>query len=128
MTQEEAASHWQKRAKAELKGAVALFEKQDPELYSEVLFHCHLSIELALKASYIMEKNTSAPLIHNLGELASLLHRKWTDAEQDDFDQLSRFSILARYGDAQWITEEATKENAEQWLQRSNHILSLLVP
>ena len=78
MTQDEAVSHWQNRARAELKAARALIEMQDADLYGEVLFHCHLAIELGLKSQYIHEKDAAAPYTHDLNELANSLQNEWT--------------------------------------------------
>lgn len=128
MTQDEAVTHWQERAQIELKAAKVLFEQYDSRLYGEVIFHCHLSLELAMKAAFIQEQEKAAPFTHNLGELASLLSLDWTSEEQDDFDQLSDSAVLARYGDARWFAEKATKENAEMWLQKVESFLSRLLP
>ena len=124
MTQDEAVSHWRKRAYAELKAAQTLFEKKDPDLYGEVLFNCHLAIELALKAEYIRRHNIAAPFTHNLGELASSLKKSWTDEERSTFDQLSEFAVLARYGDERWFVEHATREAAAHWLKKTESFLS----
>ncbi len=124
MTQSEAASHWQKRARAELRGAHVLFEKGEPDLYGEVIFHCHLALELALKAQYIQEHNKVAPFTHNLGELAQVLHGDWSESDFTDFDQLSDNAMLARYGDGEWHTKYATKEKAKMWLEKVEKFLS----
>ena len=124
MTQEEAVSHWQKRAAAELKAAHALFEQKDPELYGEVLFHCHLALELALKAQYIKEHEKAAPFTHSLGKLAEALDETWSENDRIDFDVLTDHAILARYGGEQWHSQHATKENAEKWLGKVEKFLT----
>ena len=48
MTQEQAASFWQKGAQEELRSAQILLEHQS---YAAALFHCHLAVEKALKAA-----------------------------------------------------------------------------
>ena len=128
MTQNEAVSHWQKRAAAELKGARALFEQKDPELYGEVLFHCHLALELGLKAQYILKKDTAAPFTHDLNELANLLERNRGQEESADFEEITNFAILTRYGDEKWFSTNATGKNAEKWLQKTEKILSDFSP
>ena len=124
MTQDEAATHWQKRARAELKTARVIFEQEDPELYGEAIFHCHLAVELALKARHLEELNKPAPFIHNLGELAHALRGEWTEDELDDFDELSDSALLARYGDREWYEQSATKENAGRWIEKVERMLS----
>ena len=127
MTQDEAATHWQKRAQSEWKAAHALFEKGDADLYGEVLFHCHLAIELALKARYIREKNTAAPFTHDLNELAEELTIGWTPDEHGVFDEITDFGALSRYGDDKWFSSNATKQNAGQCLRQAEQFLSKLL-
>ena len=124
MTQDEAATHWQQRARSELKVARILFEKGEPDVYGEVIFHCHLALELALKAKYIQEHNAAAPFTHNLGELAQTLDEKWSESDRKDFDQLSDNAVLARYGDEEWHTRHATKEKARMWLEKVGSFLT----
>jgi HEPN domain-containing protein len=128
VTQNEAATHWQQRARSELKAARILFEKEEADLYGEVIFHCHLALELALKAKYIQEHNEAAPFTHNLGELAQTLDEKWSESDHDDFDQLSDSAVFARYGDAEWHTQHATKEKAQMWLRKVEAFLTKLQP
>lgn len=128
MTQGEAVSHWQKRAQAELKGAKLLFAKGDVELYGEVLFHCHLALELALKAEFISEKDAAAPFTHDLRELAEKLTVDWQADERENFDEITDLAILSRYGDAEWYARHATKGKTQECLQRTEQLLSKLLP
>ena len=128
MTQEEAATHWQQRALSELKAAHILFEKEEPDVYGEVIFHCHLAMELAFKARYIKEHDAAAPFTHNLGELAQTLDEKWSESDRMDFDELSDNAVLARYGDEEWHTQHATKENARMWLDKVERFLTKIQP
>lgn len=124
MTQSEAVSHWQQRAKSELKAARVLFEKQESDLYGEVIFHCHLALELALKAKFILEHDTDAPFTHSLGKLAEMLDEAWSESDRNDFDQLSDHAVLTRYGDPTWYRDHATKQNAEKWLAKAETLLT----
>lgn len=128
MTQEEAVAHWQKRARAELTAAHILFEKGEPDVYGEVLFHCHLALELAMKAAYIREKDMAAPFTHNLSELASFFPGVAWQNERDAFDQITEYAVLARYGDPQWFVQHATKKNAARWLEKTEKFLSEILP
>ncbi len=128
MTQEEAVSHWQKRSSAELKAARILFEQGDSELYGEVLFHCHLALELGLKAEYILQKDTAAPFTHDLNELANALKSNRRQEEKEGLEEITKFAILSRYGDEEWFASSATAENAGKWLQKTEKILSALFP
>ncbi|MFH0769985.1 MAG: HEPN domain-containing protein [Candidatus Peregrinibacteria bacterium] len=128
MTQDEAASHWRQRARSELKAARILFENGEPDVYGEVIFHCHLALELAFKAKYIHEHDSAAPFTHNLGELAETLHEAWSESDRTDFDQLSDSAVLARYGDGEWHTHYATKEKAGMWLEKVERFLTRIQP
>lgn len=128
MTQDEAVTHWQKRARAELRGARVLFDKGDNELYGEVIFHCHLALELALKAKYIDEHKKAAPFTHNLGELAETITEEWSGSDRRDLDQLSDTAVLTRYGDQEWYIENATKEKAAEWLEKAAQLLTKIQP
>lgn len=107
-----------------MKAARILFEKEEPDVYGEVLFHCHLAIELALKARYIDQKDGAAPFTHSLSDIASYLDDPSLENEQDAFDQLSEYAILARYADEAWFAKHATKKNAASWLQKTEQIFS----
>lgn len=124
MTQSEAAAHWRQRAYSELKAARILFEKQEPDVYGEVIFHCYLALELAFKAQYIQKHDAAAPFTHNLGELAHMLEGEWSENDLTDFDQLSDSAVLARYGDEEWHTQHATKEKARMWLEKVAQLLT----
>ena len=128
MTQSEAVSHWQQRARSELKAARVLFESNDRNLYGEVIFHCHLASELALKAKYIQEHDTAAPFTHSLGKLAEMLDETWSEDDRIDFDQLTDHAVLSRYGDEKWYGEHATKESAEKWLTKVEKLLTKIQP
>ena len=128
MTQDEAATYWQQRARTELKAARTLFEKGDQDLYGEVLFHCHLALELALKAAFIREKDTSPPFTHDLNELADALQRIRTPDERDAFEEITDCAILSRYGDGEWYALHATRVNADKWLQKTGTFLSTFLP
>lgn len=126
MTQGEAASHWQKRARSTLKAARILFEQGGPDLYGEVLFHCHLALELGLKAQYVLKNDAAAPFTHDLNDLADMLMSDRTPHEREDMEEITEFAILSRYGDEKWFASEATAANAEKWLQKTEEILPTL--
>ena len=126
MTQNDAVTHWQKRAASELKAARILFETKESDMYGEVLFHCHLALELALKAQYIVEKDTAAPFTHDLNELADTLEGDRDQDERGAFEEITNFAILSRYGDEKWFASKATKLNAKKWLEKTEQILSTL--
>jgi HEPN domain-containing protein len=126
MTQGEASAHLRNRASIELKTAGVLLGSEQSDVYAAVLFHCHLSIELALKSCYVEQHDTAPPFTHNINELVSHVRGKWSTEEQDAFDKLSSFCILARYGDEDWFEKQATKENAKSWFKETEKFLTLI--
>lgn len=126
MTQDEAVSHWQKRAQAELEAARVLLEKEHEDFCGAVLFHCHLALELALKAAYIRQHDDAAPFTHDLSELAYAVGKAWGTTDKTAFEELTKFAVLARYGDEEWFEKNATLENAREWLMKTEGFLTIL--
>lgn len=127
MTQDDAVSHWQLRARSELKAAQTLFEKEDDNLCGAVLFHCHLALELALKAEFIRKNDEAAPFSHDINELANAIREGWDEQEKIAFEQLTEFAVLARYGDEEWFENNATRERAREWLKKSEGFISAIL-
>ena len=127
MTQEDTVTHWQMRAKAELKAAQTLFKTDDGDMYADVLFHCHLCMELALKSLYVQQFDKAAPFTHDLNELAHMLSIVGMEQYEDDFENMTENAILSRYGDGEWLQRKATRAHAQHWLQKTEEYLSLLL-
>ena len=73
----------------------------------------------------IMEKTGKPhPKIHELLPLAFLVREKWSEEEKDLLETLSEFAIAARYDDPTWAEKQATSENVELWLRRTDEFLS----
>lgn len=126
MTQDEAVNHWGKRARTELKAAHVLFEKKDSDMYGEVLFYCHLALELALKSAYIREHERAAPFTHDLNELANALERDLRN-QIEDLEEITEYAVLARYGDEEWLRTKATQEKACEWLEKTERLIGPLL-
>ena len=94
--------------------------------YSLALFHCHLSVEKALKATIIAETSGNPPPTHDLLALAARLDRKWSDQEEQALAGLTEYAVTARYDDISWSEQEATEKNSTFWLAQARQFLSLL--
>lgn len=94
--------------------------------YEHTLFNCHLAVEKKLKALYLSEKNEDHPRTHDLERLSHELSIVLTTEEYDWLVDLTEFVIDARYADPIWAKEQATKHNAELWLERTKILLSHL--
>lgn len=125
MTRKQVVAHWRKGTKQALR--LAKLAHKDHS-YALALFHCHLAVEKALKSQFIAEKRRTPPYTHDLLDIARALQHSWTVAEQELFDTLSDFAILARYGDQVWERRHANKPTSERWIKRSQEFISHLLP
>ena len=121
MTTKDVIAHWRKGAQDALEAASLLEKDGKHEL---ALFHCHLAVEKALKASVMELTAKPHPKVHNLGRLAVLLRADWTDDERELFDTLSEFAVAARYDDPEWAKRYANATNARLWIARTTSFLS----
>lgn len=125
MTTQDIITHWRTRAKETMRVAHAA---HDVGSNADALFHCHLAIERALKASIMEQTGKPHPKIHDLLSLANLLKKNWNEDETELYDALSDFAVAARYDDPEWAKKIATDEVTLQWLKRTEQLLSHLIP
>lgn len=112
--------HWVDSATEDLKTAEALF---DTKRYQHCLFFCHLMIEKILKAVYIAKKHTAPPWTHDLGGLTRQAGLVVDELKKNEFDELSRFNIAARYNDEKLsFYKIATRGFTKEWLQKAKEI------
>lgn len=115
---------WSVGARKALEAAKHLLESGDYEL---ALFTCHLAVEKAFKAKIVSEKQIAPPRSHNLRQLAEKIELPLSEEEKLQLRELSSFAEFARYGDETWVTAEATKENAKEWLAVATKFLTNLL-
>lgn len=116
-------AHWKRGSVSALKIAALSCDAGE---YEHTLSNCHLAVEKALKAQYLTEKNEDHPRTHDLERLSHELSVILTTEEYDWLVDLTEFVIDARYADPLWAKEQATKENATLWLERTKTLLSHL--
>lgn len=121
MTTADVIKHWRKGA-AEALDAAKLLAKDGK--YDLALFHCHLAVEKALKATVMESTGKPHPKVHNLSRLAQLIREDWSTEDRELFTTLSEFSVAARYDDPAWSDRYATAENAQLWIDRVTGFLS----
>ncbi len=124
MTEADVIAHWRKGSQSELQSAKILCTGGQ---YSGALFHCHLAVEKGLKALYMEQHRTDAPMTHDLLQIALQLEKPWTGDEKKLFADLTEYAVAARYDDPMWAEREATNENVCFWLQRIELLLSSLL-
>jgi HEPN domain-containing protein len=125
VTEADVIAHWRKGARDELASANLLHEGGQ---YPGALFHCHLAVEKALKAMYMEEHRTEAPLTHDLLQIALQLPRAWSEEEKQLLADLTEYAVAARYDDPVWAEREATADNVTAWIRRVTSLLSSLLP
>lgn len=97
-------------------------------LYELALFHSHLAIEKALKATYMEQHAKKAPYTHSLLDLMEMLGRPWTEEQKAALNRLTDFVVAAWYSDPTWAQEYATDEHASRGIADAQEFLSLLEP
>jgi HEPN domain-containing protein len=80
VTEADVIAHWRTGARKELQSAKLLF---DGGQYAGTLFHCHLTVEKALKAEFMQQHRTAAPMTHDLLQIALQLQQAWTLEERE---------------------------------------------
>ncbi|MDD5055761.1 MAG: HEPN domain-containing protein [Candidatus Peribacteraceae bacterium] len=123
MTKAETVAHWKRGAHASLKMATLAHKESE---YALALFHCHLAVEKALKAVFILEKADNPPPTHDLLALAARLERSWSNQEEEVLAELTEYAVTARYDDISWAKLEATEKNSKFWIGQAKKLLSLL--
>ncbi|TSC57383.1 MAG: HEPN domain-containing protein [Candidatus Peregrinibacteria bacterium Greene0416_19] len=126
MTREETVAHW-------LKGSSDAVEvarlAHGAGKYALTLFNCHLAVEKALKAAFIAEHDREPPPTHNLGMIAGQLTSiRISDDDRTALAELTDYAVAARYDDPNWAERQATEEATQQWLARTEQLLTLLQP
>ena len=124
MTSKEIIAHWLKGARDALAAAKLCYGDKRYEL---ALFHCHLSVEKALKVRYMETKKEMPPYSHDLEFLARELPLTLTDDQSDLLRELSDYAIESRYSDPVWAEGEATAEKTGIRLKRTEDLLLTLL-
>ncbi len=124
MTEDEVITHWRKGSRSELQSAKILCSGGQ---YAGALFHCHLATEKALKALYMEQHRSDAPMTHDLLQIALHIERSWSEDEKKLFADLTEYAVAARYDDPMWAENEATLDNAQRWLQQIELLLTTLL-
>jgi len=125
MTEADIIARWRKGAQDEIQAAKLL---HDGGSQTSALFHCHLSVEKALKALYMEQHRKDAPFTHDLTKIALQLQRTWTDDEKQLLADLSGFAVTARYDEPLWTENEATESNVRLWIRKVEAFISSVLP
>lgn len=125
MTQADIVFHWQKGARESMQLAEKAHEMGS---FTLALFHCQLAVEKALKALYIEQHGEDAPRTHELQILAEHVQHHLAEEQIAQLDELTNYSVGARYDEIEWSAAYATEENSALWLDRTRSLLSALLP
>src|SRR3989344_4621020 len=121
---EKAAKAWKEGARDAFDTAEKLYVSKK---YHHALFFCHLAVEKALKATYILAHTEMPPHTHDLVLLASRTNTT-TEDELKMFAEINKFNIAARYQEEKdELYKKATAEYAQEWIQHTSLILKSLL-
>lgn len=116
MSKKELISRWRKSANKNFKTAQDLIKLKH---YDWALFIGQLSLEKFLKGLVVKNSNKLPPLIHNLNKLAELAEIKLTKEQENDFVEISKFHIQARYDDIKYeLYKTATEKYTKKWFNK----------
>lgn len=119
--QEKAANAWKDGARDAFDTAEKLYASKK---YHHALFFCHLAVEKALKAAYMLEHNKMPPHTHDLVLLASRLSMPMGPEQLNKLAEITTFNIDARYDEEKLaLYRKATVEYTTQWMAYINDIL-----
>ena len=114
MTQSQAARHWLKSAKRNVKVAEDSFKAGH---YDWSLFFWHLVLEKTLKG-LIINRGKIPPPVHNLRYLAKTAGLNLTKRLDKNLKEITGFNLEARYDDYKFkFYKKATSEFTKKWAQ-----------
>jgi HEPN domain-containing protein len=116
MTQDEAVQRWRKSAEENLQVARDLMKLKH---YDWALFMGQLALEKLLKGLVIKVTDDAPPYIHDLVKLAIAARLSLDNEKREDFSQVSKFNIRARYEEDKYeLYKKATPEFTRGWMQK----------
>src|SRR3989344_9132363 len=111
---EKAAKAWKEGARDAFDTAEKLYTSKK---YHHALFFCHLAVEKALKATYILAHNEMPPYTHHLVFLASKVDTKLIEEQKANLPEINTFNIEARYDEEKLkLYKKATQSYAQEWM------------
>lgn len=113
MTQQDAVTRWRESALRDLQIAEDMMRLKH---YDWALYLGQLTLEKLLKGLVTKATNEAPPFIHDLVKLASLAQIDLSEAQRNDFHEISTFHVKARYEDIKSaLYKKATKTFAETY-------------
>lgn len=123
--QEQAAKRWSEGAKDALDTAEKLYKSKK---FHHALFFCHLTVEKALKASYVATHDEVPPYTHDLMLLASRSDAEFSPEQLAVLAELNTFNIAARYEeDKLELYNKATSKYTRHWIDQTSLIIQSLL-
>lgn len=112
---------WQNESKEAQLAANGLFKDKQ---YHFSLFFCHLALEKAIKAYYLLVKQEFPPPVH---DLLYLLSKAGSHTSQEDllqYSEINTYNIRARYDDyKRSFYRKATSKYCREWLEKTQKLL-----
>ncbi len=115
--------HWWRSAEEEFEFVDHAFLWRKPR---QAMFHAHLSLEMALKASVCSFLKDVSPKIHDLVRLAQIAQLPISDNQKRFLGKMNQYNITGRYTNP--LPQEPTHEEAAQLIQTSKEFVKWLKP
>lgn len=104
--------------------AEALFKSK---IYHHALFYCQLAIEKQLKAIIVSRLKHSAPMIHDLVDLAKTAKIELTKSQSSELHAITDFNLATRYDSGFYnFKQKANRKYALTWYKKTKEILQWL--
>ena len=94
------------------------------KIYHHALFYCQLAVEKQLKAIFVNNLGTAAPMIHDLVDLAKLAKLKLSQTHSNQLHDITDFNLAARYDSNSYsFKQKVTRKYCLKWYKTSQEII-----
>ena len=108
--------HWEETSDNDFNTMLILFRSKS---YHWALFMGHIAIEKLLKAYFVKQTGTHAPLTHNLYRLAELGGLEISEEQAEWLFKITTFNINARYDDyKKEFYSICTIDFTKEWIEK----------
>jgi HEPN domain-containing protein len=108
--------HWTETSDDDFHTMLILFRSKS---YHWALFLGHIAIEKLLKAYFVQQKGSHAPLTHNLYRIIELSGLEISEEYADWLFKITAFNLNARYDDyKKEFYAMCTADFAEEWIEK----------
>ena len=122
--QEQSVLYWLSGVDDAMTTAEILFKGK---VYHHALFYCQLAVEKQLKALIVKNLDRSAPMIHDLVELAKIAQLSFSTTRSSQLHDITDFNLAARYDNGPiTLKQKANRRYFLKWYKITQEILRWL--